>query len=72
MKNGPSVLLKNQASGSKQNAFSATLKEGYSETRLQVAHLLRDAGLGNAKPIRGPAKTASLGHGQEVAEVTNF
>src|SRR5436190_13431472 len=70
--NRAGVFLKDQARGGEQNAFSPALEERHPETRLEIAHLLRDARLGNSQAIRRPAEATGLGYGQEVAQVANL
>ncbi len=41
------MALENQSRRSEQNPFPAALEEVHSQGRFEVAHLLRDVGLGN-------------------------
>src|SRR5690242_19421960 len=70
--NRPGMFLEDQAGRRKQHAFPASLKESKTEPGLQVAHLLRDARLGNAKTIGGAAEVARLGNGQEIPQMTDI
>jgi hypothetical protein len=63
------VLLENETARSEQNPLSSPLKEGNSQAGFQIAHLLRNAGLGKSEAIRCPAKTSRFGHGQEITKV---
>ncbi len=52
--------------------FAAALEQRDAQARLQIAHLLGNARLGNAEPVRRAAETAGLGHGEEVAQMADF
>src|SRR5581483_2567314 len=67
--NRAGVFLENLSARRKQNAFSAALEKRDAQLRLEIAHLLRDARLRDAEPIRRAAETAGLGDSEEVAEV---
>ena len=47
----------------------AAVEEAASELLLEELHLAADRGLGDAKPLRGPAERALLGHGAEHLEL---
>jgi hypothetical protein len=66
------VFLENQAGRRKENTLATSLKESDTEAGFEVADLLRDAGLGNAKAISGAAEVSGLGYGQEIPQVTHF
>jgi len=71
-KNRARMLLENQSFRRKQNAFSPTLKERHPKTGFQITHLLGDTWLRNAQAIRRATKATGLGHGEEVAQVTDL
>src|SRR6266481_7763925 len=71
MKERPGVLLKNQTPWSKQNPLSSALKQRHAKTGFQIPHLLRNTRLGNAEPVRRPAKASRFGNREKIAEVAN-
>ena len=71
-KDGARVFLENQARGSEKDSLSAALEERHPQSRFQVAHLLGNAGLRNAKAVRGAAEAAGLGHCEKVAQMANL
>ena len=70
--NGAGVLLEDQSRRGQKNAFAAALEQGDAQARLQIAHLLGNARLGNSEPVRRAAEAAGLGHGEEVAQMADF
>jgi hypothetical protein len=45
------------------------MKQGQTQLRFQFAHLHRDGWLTDVDTFRGPAETASLGHGSKKKEM---
>ena len=64
---GTRVLLKNVTGRGEQNALAATLEKVDPQGHLEVAHLLRNIGLGDAKPIGRAAEAAGFSHGEKIA-----
>ena len=52
--------------------FPAPLKEVDPEGRFEVAHLLRNVGLGETEAVRGAAEASRFRDREEVAEVPNL
>ena len=66
------MLPKDLTGRRKEDALSAPLEKIDSKSCLEIAHLLRDVGLGNAQPIRCPAKASGFRYFQKVAHVPDF
>jgi hypothetical protein len=70
--NRPGMFLEDQAGGRKQHAFAASLKESNPQPGFEVADLLRDTRLRDAKAIGGAAEIACLGYGQKIPQMTDL
>jgi hypothetical protein len=68
----PGMFLEDQAGGRKQDAFAAALKESNTQPGFEVADLLRDRRLRDAKAIGGSAEVARLGHSQKISQMTHL
>ena len=72
VQNGTSVLAEDVAGGSEQDTPAAALEKVNAQSRLEVAHLLGDVGLGEAKSIGRAAEAARFCHGEKVTQVSDF
>jgi len=70
--NRPGMFLEDQAGRRKQYAFAASLKESNTESGFEVADLLRDRRLRNAKTISGAAEVARFSHGKKISQVAHL
>jgi hypothetical protein len=66
------MFLENQTGRRKQHTFAAPLKEPDTKTGFEVADLLGDRRLRQAKAIRGAAEISRLRYGQEISQVTHL
>jgi hypothetical protein len=60
------MLLKDVTGRGEQNALAAALEKIDPQGHLEVAQLLRNIRLGDAKPIGRTAETASFSNGQKI------